>query len=457
MSRTNGSKPAEPPEEDTAPPMRRLLALAIALAATWTAVVAATPDTSNLLTQAPPTTVAPMPPAAEEPSPATTPPTVPAPGGRSGGAAVRTSRTGGRPPRSPVPPTTATTRVAPPTTTAPPVSAPAVAVVSAPPTSLAAQRSVRTRFGGLVVSSGRPAQTVHNLDLQRVANLGADTAAIVVFLEVDPVTQSSVRAGTATISDTELLDTMRRIRALGMRPVVNLAVQCSGCANPWRGALAPADTAGFFASYRGAADRYADLARQGGASLFVVASEMTSLQRHTAEWRRVLTEARARFGGPVSYGANWDAIDGVGFWDAVDVVGVSAYFPLSDAEHPGRDELVAAWHGSRMSRFAGRDWFAGLAELARRTGRTVLFTEAGYRSAAYTARWPADSSSGRAVDNAAQAAAYEALLSTFDGQPWWAGVIWWEWISATPPGDTSFNPRDKDAEAVLRRWYGGRS
>lgn len=309
------------------------------------------------------------------------------------------------------------------------------------------------KIAGTVVAAGRPGQSIANLDLARVKRVGFNTAAVAVFLDVDPLTQSQIRPGAATIGDWELTSTLNQARAAGLRPVVSLVLQCQGCANPWRGALQPRDVRGFFASYRSVVGRYGALARAGGARLFVVGSEMNSLQRHADEWRRVLATARAAFGGPVTYVANWDAIAGVGYWDAVDVVAVSAYFPLSDEARPWLAELTAAWHGSRMRNFAGRNWFAELAALAARTGKPVLFGEAGYRSATYTARWPFDGASMRPADPVSQANAYRALLATFQDQPWWAGVIWWEWTTAGGSLDSSFSPRDKAAEYFLSRWY----
>jgi hypothetical protein len=46
-------------------------------------------------------------------------------------------------------------------------------------------------------------------------------------------------------------------------------------------------------------------------------------------WRAVIAEVRGRYTGPIAYGANFDQYDQVGFWDAVDALGVTSYFPLS--------------------------------------------------------------------------------------------------------------------------------
>src|SRR5207245_629511 len=216
----------------------------------------------------------------------------------------------------------------------------------------------------------------------------------------------------------------------GLRVTVDPLFQCSRCPSTWRGSVQPTDRAAFFASYRAMIGHYADLAQQAGAWLLVVGSEMTSLQGETGQWRLVAHQARAHFGGRLAYSVNWDAVTSVGFWDSVDVAGVSAYFPLSDDASPSAAALRAAWRD--------KGWVAQLAGLARQSRRPVLFTEAGYRSAAYATRNPADAQSTELWDDNVQANAYEALLQTFESQPWWAGVVWWDWhVSAAVATDAS--------------------
>ncbi len=51
--------------------------------------------------------------------------------------------------------------------------------------------------------------------------------------------------------------------------------------------------------------------------------------RYDRFWRAVVAEARGIYRGPISYGANFDQFGEVGFWDALDAVSTTAYFPLS--------------------------------------------------------------------------------------------------------------------------------
>lgn len=56
-------------------------------------------------------------------------------------------------------------------------------------------------------------------------------------------------------------------------------------------------------------------------------------------------------------------------------------------------------------------------------------------------------------------AAYQALLTAFDGRSWWAGVCWWMWDDWPDTGETArklaYTPHGKPAEKVLRRWWRG--
>ncbi len=50
--------------------------------------------------------------------------------------------------------------------------------------------------------------------------------------------------------------------------------------------------------------------------------------RYERFWRRLISAVRDMYGGGLTYGANFDQYDQVGFWDALEYVGVNAYFPL---------------------------------------------------------------------------------------------------------------------------------
>ena len=113
--------------------------------------------------------------------------------------------------------------------------------------------------------------------------------------------------------------------------------------------------------------------------MFCIGRELDStVIEREADWRRLIAKVRAEFDGPLVYSANFDSWDGIGFWDALDFIGVSAYFPLSDRADPSLGELEAGWDRA----------LGPLEAASKRWGRPVLLTETGFPSIASAARAP---------------------------------------------------------------------
>lgn len=326
---------------------------------------------------------------------------------------------------------------------------------AAPATS--AEDGTRGKVAGFGISRPGLPQTLIAHDLPRIRRVGVNTGMIDVWWDVDRKDATTMHPGRITTSDAGLLLAMQQARAAGLKLMFEPKLWCPSC-RPlhWRGVLEPDDRKAFFRAYRSMTNHYADLARRGGVDTYFIGSEMTSLQGSTSEWLEVARQARARFPGRLAYEANWDVANKVGFWKAVDVVSVSAYFPLTDVGRPTVPELKAGWRSSRAKAFKGRNWVREMATLARSTKKPVLFGEAGYISSTYAARQPFDESQRVKPDQQVQANAYQALLETFEGEPWWMGVVWWEWFDqpgSDPLTAMTYTPRDKLAEQLLTAWY----
>lgn len=303
-------------------------------------------------------------------------------------------------------------------------------------------------------------QRVGDLDLTRVHHLGVNTVGIDVWWDVDGATQSHVTPGANTTSDTDLELSIQGARALGLRVMLTPHVWCPSCLalgkSDWAGKLEPTDRAEFFREYRSMIDHYATIAGQTGVWLFVIGHEMGTLQGETAQWRTVAHSVRPLLHGPIAYGMDWQTMAGYApmpaYWDAVDVVGISAYFPLSDAARPSVGDLKAAWKASQDRRFLFQPWVSKLAALAQATRKPILFAEVGYLSSTYAGKEPFNPNAAYQSDQQVQANLYQALLETFEPQPWWMGVVWWSW-DLNDPGQTGYTPRTKLAEQLLIRWY----
>ena len=205
-----------------------------------------------------------------------------------------------------------------------------------------------------------------------------------------------------------------------------------------------ADWRQWFSQYDAYILSYARQAAEAGADAFCVGRETDKAAiAREADWRRLIARVREVFKGPLTYSANFDSYGRIAFWDALDVIGVSAYFPLGE-DAPSTESLAAAWD----------EIMAPLESLARRTNRRVVFTEIGYPAVPSAARRPWDDPPGPA-DVWLQARLYEAALQAVSKRPFMAGTFFWLWegVAQPPFRDASFSIQDKPASFVMAGWY----
>lgn len=265
--------------------------------------------------------------------------------------------------------------------------------------------------------------------VEEIGVLGADALLLVVPLDLADSSASVPRLGVPVPT---LDRTLRQARSAGLSvsvmPVIELGARAH--AGDWRGRLAPADPERFWKAYGAALDRVAVAAESGGAARLVVGSELSSLESEVGSWASLIDQVRGRFGGRLTYSANWDRHAAVPFWDALDEVGVSAYHPV-DA---GPEE---AW--------------ADALEAAQETadGRPLVITEYGYPALASAAERPWDETTGAASDDALQARLY-AVAHRAMGCAAPTAAFAWNWFGHAADPSSPFSPRGRPAAAVLR-------
>ncbi len=179
--------------------------------------------------------------------------------------------------------------------------------------------------------------------------------------------------------------------------------------------------------------------------------------RRDCEWRHVIHAIRTPeyadfmkhagqqgggYTGKLIYAANGDgapdgATDGefdhITWWDAVDIIGVDAYFQLTQMSADlDVASLEKAWNGSLQTGATGeKNITQRLAAVSAKYGRNILFTAAGYASSPGSNTDPvslggegATDGQTTPVDGAEQLNDMQALLGNFTGLPWWDGVFW---------------------------------
>jgi len=287
-------------------------------------------------------------------------------------------------------------------------------------------------------------------ELERLRSLPADWVSISPFGYVPGPDVAEIYAsadgGADEETDEAVIEAAARARSLGLRVLLAPHLWTRG----WTGTLefGASRWPQFFDRYREFLLHYAVLAEREGMAGLVVGHELGSATaRDPDRWRTMIGEVRRVYEGTVTYSANWDhEVESIPFWDACDLIGVSFYQPLAVAAGASGESQVAA----------ARRALATLKALAKRTGRPVLLTEAGYASVPGAALKPWEEPRGGPVDVAAQRDAWDALLTALDSEEWVAGVFAWKWFSAPPSAaasDRSFSPQGKPAQALIAQRY----
>ena len=180
----------------------------------------------------------------------------------------------------------------------------------------------------------------------------------------------------------------------------------------------------FFRGYRVFILDQARLAEAERATVFAVGTELHKTLHREAEWRDIIGQVRAVYSGKLTYAANWDVYRDVPFWDALDLVGVQSYFPLSESDEPTDLELEAGW----------AEVLSELRNYSEAVGKPILLTELGYAASTATARypWKDDHVGEPAAAAALKLRCMRIALRMIETEPAVVGVFLWKWFPADP-------------------------
>lgn len=220
----------------------------------------------------------------------------------------------------------------------------------------------------------------------------------------------------------------------------------------WRAEINPksdADWLRWANSYESFLLRWARVAQESGVDLLAVGVELRSwvTTARAPSFVEIIRKVRRVYSGPLTYAANWDDVEHTVILGELDLIGINAFYPLSDTPGATMQQLLSGGEEVRKK----------VHELGKLWNKPVLFTEFGYTTRRDPAvkpwEWP-EHLQDVVVDELAQADAYRALLGALLDEPMFAGFFVWRVYAdpddASQEAEWGFSPRGKLAELALR-------
>ncbi len=300
---------------------------------------------------------------------------------------------------------------------------------------------------GLFVSDTDPArrERYYVQMLDEIKAVGATDVSLVVRWQQETIRTSDIKAAPGvTVDDQLVADVTRLAHARGLRVFLlpTLHIKKRG-RKEWRGKIRPPDWKIWWSSYQRFILHYAKLSQEHGIELLAVGSELVSTEVQGEQWRALIKKVREVYRGELTYSANWDHFEPVQFWDALDVVGLTAYHELSDESSPTEEQLVEGWSG----------FFQKLSFWARPRGYKYMFTEIGYPTHDKAAHHPWDYTAKGDPNLDLQWLLFRAMYRVWHGDERLSGIFVWNWFGPGGADDSGYSPRGKPSEQVLRYWY----
>jgi len=296
--------------------------------------------------------------------------------------------------------------------------------------------------------------------LDRLVGLGVTSVALSFpVVQTGPTASEVQRDANRTPSDALLRLVVRAAHAQGLTVLLRplLEQQPPAVGDNWRGTITLDSPERWFASYGDLVVAYARFAQVERVGSFSVGAEFESMEHYGVQWRSLIAQVRNVYDGAVTYSYSHRRQD-LGFADALDFVGLDAFYPLDAPDAAGEDALVDHW----------APWLEQISAIRAATGKPVVLTEVGARSVAGSYRQPWRHADGGTPDEADQATYFAALCRvavpadpSLAATPLLAGLYVWgataDSLTVDPATDRSYSPFGKDAEQVISRCFASRT
>ncbi|GAB2023987.1 hypothetical protein OfM1_00570 [Lactovum odontotermitis] len=243
-------------------------------------------------------------------------------------------------------------------------------------------------------------------------------------------------------TDNEVIDTVEAAGKLGLdvilKPMVNLED------GTWRAYInflwpdVPCEPkwSEWFANYEKFILHYAEIAEKTGCRMLVIGCEMVSTDGREKEWRSLIEKVREIYHGLITYNCDKYQEDRLSWWDAVDVISSSGYYPYDKWEE-------------NLQR---------IEKVVKMQNKPFFFCEAGAPSRDGGELLPNDWTLPGEVNMDAQTRFFEAMFVACARFDFVEGFGLWDWKAILYREEDAANDRDyalfnKPAEKIVKKYY----
>lgn len=249
-----------------------------------------------------------------------------------------------------------------------------------------------------------------------------------------------------TVNEAEIVWAIREAKSQGLKVCLKPVVNVSD--GTWRAYIGFFDWdvpgepswSEWFESYTEFIVHAARIAEAEGCEMLCIGCEMVRADSREAQWRELIAAVREVYTGVLTYNCDKYQEDHVTWWDAVDVITSSGYYPIDrwNAELDRIEKVVEA------------------------SGKPFFFMEAGCPSRVGSPDKPNDWNLAGEASGEEQLRYYQAMFTACDQREWMRGFMLWDWpptlysLNAAATND-DYCPFGKPAGRWLKQAYSAKT
>lgn len=251
-----------------------------------------------------------------------------------------------------------------------------------------------------------------------VDTTGADTVILAITAKQQTAHSEEIDFKSEdTPSDDEIAWMIQYAKTLGLRVILKPMVNCKD--GTWRAHInffdieVPCEPkwSKWFESYTEFMLHYAEMAMENACEMLIIGCELVQTQRRETEWRTLIKKIRAVYTGMLTYNTDKYQEGEVAWWDALDVISSSGYYPTNDWDHQ----------------------LARIRSVVETFNKPFFFAEAGCMSSEGSSYVPNDWTLGGKRSLEEQRSYYEVMFEKCEKESWIRGFGLWDWSATLYP------------------------